>query len=512
MSGAKLFEVVSRLPNRRPGRRLFILLRDTWDDWFKYETTFQLFMDDETGHRSQIGSVKIGRIGMTPKDRKPPIPDTFDALDSAFFSVGQSDDYYETIAGLSSGFGRIVFEALRDCAYDPTTFQKARHEDVMRTSLLRGVSSQRVNGRFHNLAHGRVEPTSFGFCYRFFANSPEPKLRFEVVPKSLPPTNIHVLIGRNGVGKTRLLDRCTRALLGIPPSDGREAASLDFDDGEKNGTFANVISVSFSAFDPFGPILPNDIPTGGITYAYLGLKKQRSDPGQPYESKGRSELQREFVQAVQTCRTAARLSRWQQALETLESDPLFEEADVSRLIDMPDDRLEETAAKLFEKLSSGHGIVLLSITRLVELVDERSLVLLDEPEGHLHPPLLSAFVRALSQLLTLRNGVAVIATHSPVVLQEVPAVCVWTITRSREEVRVDRPEIETFGENVGLLTREVFGLEVQRSGFHTLLAREIAASNGNYEAVIEAFAGQLGAEARAILRGMALTYNPNDRL
>lgn len=40
--------------------------------------------------------------------------------------------------------------------------------------------------------------------------------------------------------------------------------------------------------------------------------------------------------------------------------------------------------------------MLLSITKLVEFVEERSLVLMDEPEAHLHLPLLSAFVRALS--------------------------------------------------------------------------------------------------------------------
>jgi predicted ATP-dependent endonuclease of OLD family len=69
-------------------------------------------------------------------------------------------------------------------------------------------------------------------------------------------------------------------------------------------------------------------------------------------------------------------------------------------------------------MSSGHAIVLLTITRLVATVEEKTLVLLDEPESHLHPPLLSAFIRALSDLLYDRNGVAIIATHSPVVLQE----------------------------------------------------------------------------------------------
>jgi hypothetical protein len=112
---------------------------------------------------------------------------------------------------------------------------------------------------------------------------------------------------------------------------------------------------------------------------------------------------------------------------------------------------------------------LLTITRLVETVAERTLVLLDEPEAHLHPPLLSAFVRALSDLLTNRNGVAIIATHSPVVLQEVPKSCAWKIWRNGTTVSAERPEVETFGENVGILTREVFGLEVTHSGFHKML-------------------------------------------
>jgi len=114
-------------------------------------------------------------------------------------------------------------------------------------------------------------------------------------------------------------------------------------------------------------------------------------------------------------------------------------------------------------------IVLLTITRLVEEVEERTLVLLDEPEAHLHPPLLSAFIRSLSNLLIDRNGVAIIATHPPVVLQEVPKSCVWNIRRSESEIKVERLEIESFGENVGILTREVFGLEVTQSGFHKLL-------------------------------------------
>ena len=153
------------------------------------------------------------------------------------------------------------------------------------------------------------------------------------------------------------------------------------------------------------------------------------------------------------------------------------------------------------KLRTGHTIVLLITTKLIERVEEKTLVLIDEPESHLHPPLLSAFVRALSELLYDRNGVAIIATHSPVVLQEIPKSCVWKVTRSRLAVSAIRPEIQTFGENVGILTSEIFGLEVRKSGFHRIL--EDSVRNGaSFEDIVSEYGGQLGFEAQAILRAM----------
>jgi len=153
-------------------------------------------------------------------------------------------------------------------------------------------------------------------------------------------------------------------------------------------------------------------------------------------------------------------------------------------------------------------VVLLTITRLVELVEESSLVLIDEPESHLHPPLLSAFVRALSDLLMDRNGVAIVATHSPVVLQEVPRACCWILNRSGREARADRPELETFGENVGVLTREVFGLEVVQTGFHRMVAK--AAEGRNYPQILARFENNLGAEARALARSLSLIPTATD--
>ena len=215
-----------------------------------------------------------------------------------------------------------------------------------------------------------------------------------------------------------------------------------------------------------------------------------------------AELAIDFRRSLSRCRNGLKAERWRDAVRTLETDDLFAEADVTALLaESPGPNWNERTQALFERLSSGHAIILLTVTRLVELVDEKTLVLLDEPEGHLHPPLLSAFVRCLSDLLVKRNGVAIIASHSPVVLQEVPQSCAWKLRRSRGVSVAERPTLETFGENVGLLTREVFGLEVTRAGFHQLLRRAVDEGR-SYDAVVDYFKDQLGVEARAIVQAM----------
>ncbi len=268
--------------------------------------------------------------------------------------------------------------------------------------------------------------------------------------------------------------------------------------------FANLVSVTFSAFDRFEPLPSRRDKSKGVQYAYIGLKRKGlTEDGKPLPPKSPAQLSSEFGRSITICRQGARLSRWRRALETLKADPVFQDAAVTALADehVDDAELKDKSRKLFENLSSGHKIVLTTLTKLVETVEEKTLVLLDEPEAHLHPPLLAALIRALSDLLTNRNGVAIIATHSPVVLQEVPRSCVWKVRRSGKKTVVERPDVETFGENVGILTREIFGLEVTASGFHNML-REAVEEYQNFDLVIDRFGGELGGEARAIVRAL----------
>jgi predicted ATPase len=490
------------------------LVKDRWDDWAKYQTQFQVVVFDKEGNRYEPGSVKIGHVGLLPSQtvesgkRVPALEKDFETLSEGYFSLGQGENYYETLNTIPEDLRLALLNDLKDCAWDLDLFDAVKDEEVMRESLLRDVWEESVRNRLHRLSLGDARLTEFQFEYMFpgdEGDGQQPVLQFHVKPESQPPTNIHILTGPNGVGKTRCLQFMAKSLL-CKPNPIDPAGEFHFlGSNIDECSFTGLIFVSFSAFDDFE--LPKSEHSGIRSYMVsLRVKEQDDQDGvSPEEAEESTIVPAEnaavrFRKSFQKCRQGLRSERWQAAIRTLETDSLFAEEAITDLLREPE--WQSKAESLFSGLSSGHAIVLLTITRLVELVDERTLVLIDEPESHLHPPFLSAFIRSLSDLLVKRNGVAIIASHSPVVLQEVPKTCVWMLRRSGTSSVTERPPIETFGENVGILTREVYGLEVINSGFHKLLQDTVYKEGLSYERLLRHFGGQLGAEARAIAKGM----------
>lgn len=96
-------------------------------------------------------------------------------------------------------------------------------------------------------------------------------LSFEVKPASMPPTNIHVLIGRNGVGKTHMLNNMSRAVIDKEPDESQVGIFECVTDDKSS--FANLVSVTFSAFDPFEPLPNRKDRLDGLPCAYVGLKR-----------------------------------------------------------------------------------------------------------------------------------------------------------------------------------------------------------------------------------------------
>ena len=65
---------------------------------------------------------------------------------------------------------------------------------------------------------------------------------------------------------------------------------------------------------------------------------------------------------------------------------------------------------------------------------------------------------------------------------------------------------ETFAENVGILTKEVFGLEVSKSGFHAMF-QEAVYSGLSFDGISNEFGGKIGMEGMSILMAMIAARN-----
>lgn len=509
----------------------------SWNDWWRWRTLFFASYVSDSGEITDLGSVKIADFETTynesPHGVRTPIDEVFDQLPSSYVSLGQDESYYEALwRVLGKNEMRNVLVALRDLAVDRERFHAQMGEPTVHRSLARSVPTKAIEQTYPNIAQNGDPKRSFSFKFtrpsqnRFEVDKPI-VLKFDVEPGSTPPTNVHVLIGRNGSGKTTLLQSMTRALLGNGIAR-REDGELSTPSGAPHAGIANIVYVAFSAFDDLAIPVHDSPSQWDVPYSFIGLQTLRDDDSArikrmteqavddnlrrpmagpdplPRRTRRPAELARDFAKSAAEVVTKSP-DRWRTALKNLESDPNFRDASVSELAtegrftsEGARASFEERAERLFGRMSSGHKIVLLTTTRLVETVTAETLAILDEPEGHLHPPLLSAFTRALSDLMQQQNGLAIIATHSPVILQEVPVRCVRRIQRSGKSQSVEPVDIESFGESVGTLTNAVFGLEVRESGFHKMLL-EIASGLNTYDEVLDSFDGELGFEARALL-------------
>ncbi len=510
------------------GRNTAYLRIDNWNDYLYY-TLFQVKVFDEDGNGYELDDVKIAYKGQeegSANATSEKIDTHFYKLSQDFFSLGNSTEYYKKLSTMPNETRTNYLNGLNDLVAHPELIPKIEDEQVFSTSLLRDVYIASIRGKFKSVLDGNNESTPFQFHFIREENERMSgvQLYFDVGVETKPPTNIHALIGRNGVGKTTVLNGIITAIRDpennqqcrIEPRDHRYSSN-------DKDYFSSLISISFSAFDPFIPPTEQSDPAKGTCYFYLGLKK----PGDDEQLLGFNELRTECIRSLMNCFTQQDKSeRWVNVIQKLSSDTNFAEMNLGDLkefyqalakkyrIEERSDTIEYKKRKqkmkeeyeqyvlsILKRMSSGHSVVFMTITRLVEKVDERSLVLLDEPESHLHPPLLSAFIRALSDLLISRNAIAIIATHSPVVLQEVPRDCVWKLFRHGKSMEIDRPKIETFGESVSDLTTEVFGLEVSNSGFHSLL-KESVDEGKSYKNIIDEFNNQIGFEGRALLKVM----------
>lgn len=492
------------------------LKKDAWND-YSFETQFYFDYYNDKGVLVISTSVKIA-FNNEVKIKKTNnlnelnyikfIDSEFSQLDDGYFSVGASESYYKDIQKLGDETRTEILTLLNDLAFHPEIYERVKKLDlsVFKTSLMRNYDEEDFVNRIRRIAEGGkiLTPYDFEFIY-----SNKKEVGFNVRPECFPPTNTHILIGSNGVGKTYFLNTIITEYFN---KNNKQKSISDL---------LKLIVVSFSPFDRlFDGVDENLISLRN--YSYIGLRENPT-AFKVSNFKNSQKIEEEFATSLWNCATSLSLRRrWRMMADILSIDSYFRNTELKDFIGLiKENELEEEKInifpeikKLFKGFSSGHKIILLSLTKLVELTIEKSLILYDEPETFLHPPLISAYMRALSWLLIDRNAVAIIATHSPIILQEVPKKCVWIIKRDGDSFNILRPDRETFGESVSTLTREIFNVELRKTGFYKTISEKVKKilndnygfSNKNeinidifFNLVMDEFNNEVGSEGQSMI-------------
>jgi len=491
------------------------LRRNTWND-YGYETLFNAAtIRLSEGESIELGSVKIGRSGYTTDDpsMRLELPDELPGLGPAYFSLGQDVDFYERLAKLDPTVQTQYAGAMRDIPMLELPVEQLEKEEVFRVSFLRDSSARQALDAAPKL-FGRVERRVEAFTFRTQLKGAAGlhKIPFDFEEKDELPHRINVLVGVNGVGKTQVMARLALLMSGFQEEAKAKALTDKGETSEVLGSLSptpslyGVIAVSFSAFDDFElpeeptseqdeaqqqqpaePAAtadgddPDDDPKPEFHYAYCGLRAANGI------------ISQEAGLAARIPGVVQQMSKPQRQLL---------QAAIAMVLpagNTPDDAIDN--AGFYRGLSAGQRIVLNIISDLILNIRQRSLILLDEPETHLHPQLLTTLLSLVNDLLVANDSFAVIATHSPIVVQQVLAKRVHKIRRVDGNIpQVASPEIETFGENLTEIVRSVFDALESDRDYEEVIDRLLAQHDRDADRVLALFGGRLGLNAQIYLR------------
>ena len=441
----------------------------------------------------------------------------FSRLGPKYYSLGQSYSFYETLHRFGKSVYRPVLRKLRDVVFDPDRRNRFKDESAFSASLLRtGKAVRALDDSAELFVEERSSDSSDGMRFAFgtTVGGDRFEISFTFADSAHLPDRINAIIGYNGTGKTQLLAHI--ALVATGDLQQREALSqYGSIHNSESVRFSAVIAISYSAFDTF--ILPDAFwraeeknmakerlaDTGEVFgYTYCGLRRRAEKQRQgmastPRNLKSMNEITNEFIRAVHRSTSHKKREVWLEAISIIKAEPSFSRIEMEIY---GDEQGKTNWLTHFDALSTGHKIVLNILAQIIGHIEPGSLILIDEPESHLHPSLLAALVRALNLILDRFDSYAVVATHSPVVLQEVPRRYVQILQRFGEKTSVDVPPMETFGENVGQLTTNVFDLDSTKTDYHSVLV-QLAASM-SIDEIDDLFEDEMSVQARAYILGL----------
>lgn len=363
--------------------------------------------------------------------------------------------------------------------------------------------------------------SEFKLNFRLAAFQNDHNFHFKFDTYSLVPKRMAVLIGKNGVGKSQTLNKLIQAAI-----DGSDR--LTGENGERP-KISRLIAVSTpgeteTTFPPV-PRHPTRInylrlsaspkeradTTGGQTLpeVLVQLARNRSKIGSEYRwnmfEKAISRIlpfgDLYIVPSTFPSTQPSNGAVWRLATVCVRELRVSTEKnalDAMRRVDFSGQlvlRIGNDSAPL----SSGQLSFVRLAAQLCMYIENGSLILIDEPETHLHPNLVTDLVAMLNEILELAGAIAIIATHSAYLVREVPGSQVHLIREiENRHISVLPPRLKTFGADVGAISSFIFGDDIVNRLIEEVKSR-LSKSPDSYVDWKTQLKGELSTEAEMYL-------------
>lgn len=461
------------------------LSTDNWND-YGYRTTFHATYYDENGASLNLGVIKILTRGND--NFQTVLEGKFQKLNDNFCSLGQTMEYYKILNSLPHGFE--VLESLRDVILNEDIYDEFKVFEGFEASLLRDSEARLVIKEGANLLEtGEITYPEIG---RFFFSCKledainEHQVLIDFQKDEYLPYRINAFIGKNGTGKTEVLGRIANTISRANETR-EEEGKFKVLNGNKDmiefsgPLFSRVITVSMSSFDAFTKV----VSTKHTSYKYCGIM----------DNNGNLNLQmanQRLLSSYRDIELRGRQEEWREILSKTIDNHTIENFE----------RYLSSNGEHNHKLSSGQTMILSVVTNIISFIKPNTLILFDEPELYLHPNAISGLINMLYEILDNYNSYAILATHSAVILQEIPSKYVKVFKRRENMVNIEPLSIECFGENLTVITNEVFGIQEDRFVYKDIL--ENFSKSLSYEEVNKLFDDELSFNARIHLKN---SYN-----
>lgn len=467
---------------------------DTWDD-YGFVTGFNatLYPKSKAGAAIEIGFVKILKKHQKAGTKTYDLLEKdnllqFEQLPKDYYSLAQSEEFFTKISDQGEELYNEYIVAMNDVYGNPDIGHQFENEDNpgFETSLLRSSSAAALYAPLSlSMSDDEkeilVKEPYFDVSVHLKGADKPHNISFDFRKHGDLPNRIFVLVGKNGVGKTQVLGEMAFLISGGAKSESHEKNEFHgASEISTRGIFKNVIALSFSAFDDFE--LPTEIEDLRTSYRYWGLRGEGN----------RILTTEKLINRIRS--TVSELS--EERRETFEKYLEY----VAPSLSVSDIIGRGAKTLLREKTSAGQRMMLATLTGLVSFLKDKSILLFDEPETHLHPSMLANLMSVINGLLDDYDSYAVISTHSPIVLQQTPSRYARVVRRLENTPEIDELSIETFGENFTEISQEVFDVSDYERDYKDVFLQLLEEHSA--DDILSMFDNKLGISARTLLHSL----------